>query len=160
MENMVAIASQLTDESTEAPKIDVAHIYLQAVGVEPKKRRVYGLGTHASTFYPDSVSSSSSASSHYNTLFDERLREELQEIQENLHRKNEEIQQKNEEMQKQIEEMKKKEEERLKREDEMQQKILHMEQIMCKLAQTSSIYQPPVEDPSRSPEVTTHTDSE
>ena len=95
----------------------------------------------------------------YNTLFDERLREELQEIQENLHRKNEEIQQKNEEMQKQIEEMKKKEEERLKREDEMQQKILHMKQIMCKLAQTSSIYQPPVEDPSRSPEVTTHTDS-
>ena len=160
MENMVAIASQLTDESTEAPKIDVAHIYLQAVGVEPKKRRVYGLGTHASTFYPDSVSSSSSAFSHYNTLFDERLREELQEIQENLHRKNEEIQQKNEEMQKQIEEMKKKEEERLKREDAMQQKILHMEQIMCKLAQTSSIYQPPVEDPSRSPEVTTHTDSE
>ena len=160
MENMVAIASQLTDESTEAPKIDVAQIYLQAVGVEPKKRRVYGLGTHASTFYPDSVSSSSSASSHYNTLFDERLREELQEIQENLHRKNEEMQQKNEEMQKQIEEMKKKEEERLKREDEMQQKILHMEQIMCKLAQTSSIYQPPVQDPSRSPEVTTHTDSE
>ena len=160
MENMVAIASQLTDESTEAPKIDVAHIYLQAVGVEPKKRRVYGLGTHASTFYPDSVSSSSSASSHYNTLFDERLREELQEIQENLHIKNEEIQQKNEEMQKQIEEKKKKEEERLKRDDEMQQKILHMEQIMCNLAQTSSIYQPPVEDPSRSPEVTTHTDSE
>ena len=160
MENMVAIASQLTDESTEAPKIDVAQIYLQAVEVEPKKRRVYGLGTHASTFYPDSVSSSSSASSHYNTLFDERLREELQEIQENLHRKNEEMQQKNEEMQKQIEEMKKKEEERLKREDEMQQKILHMEQIMCKLAQTSSIYQPPVQDPSRSPEVTTHTDSE
>ena len=159
MENMVAIASQLTDESTEAPKIDVAQIYLQAVGVEPKKRRVYGLGTHASTFYPNSVSSSSSASSHYNTLFDERLREELQEIQENLHRKNEEMQQKNEEMQKQIEEMKKKEEERLKREDEMQQKILHMEQIMCKLAQTSSIYQPPVQDPSRSPEVTTHTDS-
>ena len=45
MENMVAIASQLTDESTEAPKIDVVHIYLQDVGVEPKKRRVYGLGT-------------------------------------------------------------------------------------------------------------------
>ena len=108
MENMVAIASQLTDESTDAPKIDVAHIYLQAIGVEPKKWLVYGLGTHASTFYPDSVSSSSSASSHYNTLFDERLREELQEIQENLYRKNEEIQQKNEEMQKQIEEMKKK----------------------------------------------------
>ena len=31
MENMVAIASQLTDESTEALEIDVAHIYLQAV---------------------------------------------------------------------------------------------------------------------------------
>ena len=76
--------------------------------MEPKKWQVYGLGIHASTFYPDSVSSSSSASSHYNTLFDERLREELQEIQENLHRKNEEIQQKNEEMKKQIEEMKKK----------------------------------------------------
>ena len=117
---MVAIASQLNDESTEASEIDVAHIYLQVVGVEPKKQPVYGLGTHASTFYPDSVSSSSSASYHYNTLFDERLREELQEIQENLNRKNEEIQQKNEEMQKQIEEMKKREEGRLKREDEMQ----------------------------------------
>ena len=102
MENMVAIASQLTDESTEVPNINVAHIYLQDVAVEPKKRRVYGLGTHASTFYPDSVSSKSSTSSHYNTLFDERLREELQEIQENLHRKNEEIQQKNEEMQKKL----------------------------------------------------------
>ena len=108
MENMIAITSQLTDESTEAPKIDVAHIYLQAIGVEPKKRRVYGLGTHASTFYQYSVSSSSSVSSHYNTLFDERLREELQEIQEKLHIKNEEIQQNNEEMQNQIEEMKKK----------------------------------------------------
>ena len=127
MENIVAIASQLTNESTEAPEIDVAHIYLQAVGVESKKRQVYGLGTHASTFYPDSISSSSSASFHYNTLFDERLRDELQEIQENLHIKSEEIQQKNEEMQKQIEEMKKRKEERLKREDEMQQKILHME---------------------------------
>ena len=29
MENMVAIASQMTDESTEAPEIDVAHIYLR-----------------------------------------------------------------------------------------------------------------------------------
>ena len=38
MKNMVAIFSQLTDESTEALDIDVAHIYLQAVGVEPKKR--------------------------------------------------------------------------------------------------------------------------
>ena len=74
--------------------------------------------------------------------------------------KNEEIQQKNEEIQKQIEEMKKREEERLKREDEMQHKILQMEQIMCKLAHTSSIYQPSTKDPSRSPEVTTHTDSE
>ena len=85
---------------------------------------MYGLGTHASTFCPNSFSISSSTSSHYNTLFDERLREELQEIQENLLRKNEEIQQKIEEMQKQIEEMKKIEEEIMKREDEMQHKIL------------------------------------
>ena len=91
MENMVTIASQLTNGSTEDPDIDVTHIYPQAIGVEPKKQRVYGLGTHASTFYPDSLSSSSFASSHYNTLFNEWLREELQEIQENLHRKNEEI---------------------------------------------------------------------
>ena len=42
----------------------------------------------------------------------------------------------------------------------MQQKILQIEQIICKLAQASSIYQPSVEDPSGSPEVTTHTDSE
>ena len=62
-------------------------------------------------------------------------------------------------MQKQIEGMKKEEEERLKREDEMQQKILQIEQIMCKLAQTSYIYQPSVEDPSISLKVTTHTDS-
>ena len=120
---------------------------------------MYGLGTHVSIFYPDLVSCSSSAFSHYNTLFDEWLREELQEIQENLHIKYEDIQQKNEEMQKQIEEMKKREKERLKRENEMQHKILQMKQIMCKLVQTSSIYQPLVEDPSRSPEVTTHTDS-
>ena len=87
MENMVAIASQLTDESTEAPEIDVAPIYLQTIGVESKERRVYDLGTHASTFYSDYVSSSSSVSFCYNTLFDERLQNELQEIQENLHRK-------------------------------------------------------------------------
>ena len=68
---MVAITYQLKNESTKAPEIDVAHIYLQAVGVEPKKQRVYGLGTHASIFYLHSISSSSSASSHYNTLFDE-----------------------------------------------------------------------------------------
>ena len=117
---MVTIASQLIDESTEAPDVDAANIYLQAIGVERKKQRVHGLGTHASSFYLDSVSSSSSASSHYSTLFDERLREEFQDIQENLQRKNEEIQQKNEEMQQQIEEMKKREEERLKREEEMQ----------------------------------------
>ena len=36
MEIMVAITSQLTDESTEASEIDVAHIYFQGVGVEPK----------------------------------------------------------------------------------------------------------------------------
>ena len=63
-------------------------------------------------------------------------------------------------MQKQIEEMKKREEVRLKRGDEMQQKILQMEQIMCKLVQASYIYQPLREDPSKSPEVTTHTDFE
>ena len=34
---MVAIAFQMTDESTEALEIDAAHIYLQVVGVEPKK---------------------------------------------------------------------------------------------------------------------------
>ena len=65
-----------------------------------------------------------------------------------------------EDMQKQIEEMKKREEVRLKRDDEMQHKILQMEQIMCKLGEASSIYQPSREDPSKSPEVTTHTNSE
>ena len=38
VDNMVAITSQLTYEPTEAPEIDVAHIYLQGVGVESKKR--------------------------------------------------------------------------------------------------------------------------
>ena len=83
MENMVSIASQLIDESTEAPEIDVAHIYLQVVGVEHKKRRVYGLDTHASTFYLDSVSSSSSSSSHYNTLFDEGCRRSCRKFKKN-----------------------------------------------------------------------------
>ena len=128
---MVAIASQLTDESTDAPDVDVISIYLKVVGVERKKQRVYGLGTHASSFYLDSVSSSSSASSHYSTLFDERLREELQDIQEKLQRKRKEIQQKNEEM-------KKREEESLKKEEEMQQKIEQIEQVMRMLTQSSS----------------------
>ena len=151
MENMVVIASQLTDDSTEAPEVDVANIYLQAVGVERKRQRVYGLGTHASSFYLDSISSSSSASSRYSTLFDERLREELQGIEDNLQRKNEEIQQKNEEMQKQIEDMKKREEERVKREEEMQQKIEEMERLVRMFTQGSSASQPSTSDPSKSP---------
>ena len=81
---MVASASQLPEDSTDAPEVDVTHIYLQAIGVEQKKRQVYGLGSQASTFYPDSIASSSAASSQYDTLFDERLREELQGIEENL----------------------------------------------------------------------------
>ena len=97
---MVAFASQLPEDSTDSPEVDVTRIYLQAVGVEQKKRRVYGLGSQASTFYPESISSSSAASTQYDTLFDERLREELQGIVENFEEKNEEMQQKNEEMQK------------------------------------------------------------
>ena len=84
---MVASASQLPEDSTDAPEVDVTRIYLQTVGVEQKKRRVYSLGSQASTFYPDSISSSSAASAHYNTLFDERLRDELQGIEENFKKK-------------------------------------------------------------------------
>ena len=132
---MVASASQLPEDSTDAPEVNVTRIYLQTVGVEQKKRRVYGFGSQASTFYPDSISSSSAASTHYNTLFDERLRDELQGIEENMKKNNEEMQQKNEEMQKQIEDMKKREEERQKRAEDMQQKIYQMEQIVLRLTQ-------------------------
>lgn len=162
---MVASASQLPEDSTDAPEVDVTRIYLQTVGVEQKKRRVYGLGSQASTFYPDSISSSSAASTHYNTLFDERLRDELQGIEENFKKKNEEMQQKNEEMQKQIEDMKKREEERhkreeerQKREEEMQQKIYQMEQIVLRFTQGTTSH-PPAHT-SGSPELTTHDDSE
>ena len=155
---MVASASQLPEDSTDAPEVDVTRIYLQAIGVEQKKRRVYGLGSQASTFYPDSISSSSAASNPYNTLFDEQLRDELQGIVENFKKKNEEIQQKNEEMQKQIEDMKKREEERQKREEDMQQKIYQMEQIVLRFTQGTTSH-PPAHT-SGSPELTTHDDSE
>ena len=91
METMVASASQSGEDSTEPVEVNMSQLYLQAVGGE-KKRRVYGLGSQASAFYPETFSSSSTTS-RYDFTFDEcftqrvnevvgqRVRVEVQELQ-------------------------------------------------------------------------------
>ena len=78
MESMVASASQMTDGSTEPVDVDVSKIYLQVVGGE-KKRRVYGLGSLASTFYPENFSSSSTTS-RYDFTSNERFKQHMNKV--------------------------------------------------------------------------------
>ena len=91
METMVASASQYEEDSTEPVKVNMSQLYLQAVGGE-KKRRVYGLGSQASAFYPETFSSSSTTSrydfasdEHFtqrvNEVVGQRVRVEVQELQ-------------------------------------------------------------------------------
>ena len=75
---MVASASQATEMSTEPVKVDMSEIYLQVAGSE-KKRRVYGLGSLASTFYPENFSSSSTTS-RYDFTSDERFKQRVDEV--------------------------------------------------------------------------------
>ncbi|XP_021624973.1 uncharacterized protein LOC110624161 [Manihot esculenta] len=79
-------ASQINNDSTEASRIDEAQLYFEAVGGE-KKRRVYGLGSQASVFFPNkSFASTSFTSAQQNQdLQDEMadLRCKLQEREDN-----------------------------------------------------------------------------
>ena len=75
---MVASASQMTEGSTEPVEVNVSEIYLQVVGSE-KRRRVYGLGSLASTFYPENFSSSSTTS-RYDFTSDERFKQRVDEV--------------------------------------------------------------------------------
>ena len=78
METMVASASQSEEDSTEPVEVNMSQLYLQAVGGE-KKRRVYGLGSQASTFYPETFSSSSTTS-RYDFTSDERFTQRVNEV--------------------------------------------------------------------------------
>ncbi|XP_021616559.1 uncharacterized protein LOC110617862 [Manihot esculenta] len=55
-------ASQTDNDSSQASRIDEAQLYFEAVGGE-KKRRVYGLGSQASVFFPNKTSASTSFTS-------------------------------------------------------------------------------------------------
>ena len=100
MESMISFASQSEEESTEP--VDMSQIYLEVVGGE-KKRRVYGLGSQASAYYPENFSSSSTTSRFHFTSdeqfakrVDEVVGQKVQELQQKI---NEELQQKmNEDM--------------------------------------------------------------
>ncbi|XP_021598825.1 uncharacterized protein LOC110604826 [Manihot esculenta] len=87
-------ASQTDNDSTEASCIDEAQLYFEAVGGE-KKRRVYGLGSQASVFFPNKCSASTAFTSAQQNqdLQDEMadLRRKLQEREDNeqlLHEQN------------------------------------------------------------------------
>ena len=91
METMVASASQSEEDSTEPVEVNMSQLYLQAVGGE-KKRRVYGLVSQASAFYPETFSSSSITSRYdftsdecftqcVNEVAGQRVRVEVQELQ-------------------------------------------------------------------------------
>ena len=91
METMVASASQSEEDSTEPVEVNMSQLYLQAVGGE-KKRRVYGLGSQASAFYPETFRSSSTTSRYdftsderftqcVNEVVGQRVRVEVQELQ-------------------------------------------------------------------------------
>ena len=78
METMVASASQSEEDSMEPVEVNMSQLYLQAVGGE-KKRRVYGLGSQASAFYPETFSSSSTTS-RYDFTSDERFTQRVNEV--------------------------------------------------------------------------------
>ena len=87
---MVASASQ-SEEDSKPVEVNMSQLYLQAGGGE-KKRRVYGLGSQASAFYPETFSSSSTTSRYdftsderftqlVNEVIGQRVRVEVQELQ-------------------------------------------------------------------------------
>ena len=128
MKQMITITSQFSEESGEPQtQPDTNRLYLDVVGVDTKKHRVYGLSSLASLSYPNLLHSS--GKSHYDTTFDDtfeqrvqkRVRIEMQTIQQRL---DEEQQKRNEEIHRRLEE------EQQKRNEEvldLKQKIADME---------------------------------
>ena len=78
--------SQTDNDSSQASRIDEAQLYFEAVGGE-KKRRVYGLGSQTSVFFPNKTSANTSFTSAQQNqdLQDEMadLRRKLQEREDN-----------------------------------------------------------------------------
>ena len=75
---MVASASQATEGSTEPVEVDMSEIYLQVAGSE-KRRRIYGLGSLAFIFYPETFSSLLTTS-RYNFTLEERFKQFMDEV--------------------------------------------------------------------------------
>ena len=141
---MVASTSQATEGSTEPVEVDMSEIYLQVAG-SAKKRRVYGLGFLASTFYPETFSCSSTTS-RYDFTSDERFKQHMDEVvEQKVEERVQELQQKmNEDMriykeqvqrdqQKMSEDMRKYKKQVERDQREMQQ---HMEKFMSLFSQS------------------------
>ena len=79
-------ASQTDNDSSQASRINEAQLYFEAVGGE-KKRRVYGLGSQASVFFPNKsfASTSFTLAQQNQDLHDEvaDLKRKLQEHEDN-----------------------------------------------------------------------------
>ena len=134
MESIAAASiSQTQEENSESMQVDMSQLFLQVVGGQ-KKQRVYGLGSQAEAFYPDSFTGSASSRMRY-TLPDPALAERLREITEEhdnmreamrrerdeIDKKNEELVKKQEDMSKQQEEMSKQQKEISKQQEELRQ---------------------------------------
>ncbi|KAJ9183112.1 hypothetical protein P3X46_007019 [Hevea brasiliensis] len=92
MEAMVVAAttdatSNSQDDDSQEISINVNRLCLDIVGGE-KKQRVYGLGSHASTLYPDSFSSSAT-SRRTATVIDNVTNERIRVLEEEIVRKKE-----------------------------------------------------------------------
>ena len=143
MESIAAASiSQTQEENSESMQVDMSQLFLQVVGGQ-KKQRVYGLGSQAEAFYPDSFTGSASSRMRY-TLPDPAMEERLREITEEhdkmreamrqerdeIDKKNEELVKKQEDMSKQQEEMSKQQKEISKQQEELRQQ---MNQLMSML---------------------------
>ena len=81
MESIAAASiSQTQEENSESMQVDMSQLFLQVVGGQ-KKQRVYGFGSQAEAFYPQSFTGSASSHMRY-TLPDPAMEERLREITE------------------------------------------------------------------------------
>ena len=71
MEELVSSVSQLLDDGSQSPPVDINTLYLEAAGGD-KRRRVYGLGSRAASIYPSSCQSTGSS---HSSAFAARVRE-------------------------------------------------------------------------------------
>ncbi|XP_058001603.1 uncharacterized protein LOC110634760 isoform X2 [Hevea brasiliensis] len=82
-----ARSQSINDDDSQEISINVNRLCLDIVGGE-KKQRVYGLGSHASTLYPDSFSSSAT-SRRTATVIDNVTNERIRVLEEEIVRKKE-----------------------------------------------------------------------